>query len=93
MKFKMQIIDIPDISNLDNFLKAKTCPICIAIRKDNDGKISYKHDTRFCINKHLILHYLSNSVGVIDDKELRKYTVKCMREIDKYRKNKGLIEI
>ena len=89
----MHTIDIPDISKLDDFLKARTCPICIAIGKNKAREISYKHDNRLCLNKHLILHYLNNSTGSTGDLELRKYTVKCLKEINKYRKSVGKIEL
>lgn len=89
----MRSVSLPDISNLDDFLQAKSCPICSAIGKDKASEISYKHDTRLCLNKYLILHYLSNNTGSTDDKELRKYTMKCLREINKYRKSVGKIEI
>ncbi len=92
MKF-MYSMDIPDTRNSDDFLKAKTCPICIAIGRKKSREISHKHDTRTCLNMHFIIHYLTINNHQADDKEIRKYTIKCLKELNKYRKSVGKIEI
>jgi hypothetical protein len=88
----MSTIDIPDPEIVDEFLQVNTCPMCRIIGK-KAKEISLEHDARICLNKHLILHYIVNHNQNPEDKELRKYTIKCMKEINKRRLAIGKIEI
>ena len=80
----MSTIDIPEPEIVDDFLEARTCPMCRIIGK-RSKEISSEHDARVCLSKHIILHYMVNHNHNSTDKELRKYTIKCMKEINKRR--------
>lgn len=88
----MSTIDIPDPETVDEFLEVKTCPMCKIIGRSNK-EISLAHDARVCLSKHIILHYIVNHNQHAEDKELRKYTIKCMKEINKRRVAVGKIAI
>ena len=88
----MSTIDIPGPVDTDDFLEVKTCPMCRIIGKKNK-EISLAHDARVCLNKHLILHYIVNHNQNAEERELRKYTIKCMKEINKRRVAVGKIAI
>ncbi len=88
----MSTIDIPGPVDTDDFLEAETCPMCRIIGK-RSKEISSEHDARVCLSKHIILHYMVNHNHNSTDKELRKYTIKCMKEINKRRVATGRIEI
>ena len=88
----MSTIDIPEPEIVDDFLKINTCPMCRIIGK-RSKEISLAHDARVCLSKHLILHYIVNHNQNAEEKELRKYTIKCMKEINKRRVATGRIEI
>ena len=88
----MSTIDIPEPEIVDDFLKINTCPMCRIIGK-RSKEISLAHDARVCLSKHLILHYIVNHNQNAEEKESRKYTIKCMKEINKRRVAGGKIAI
>ena len=91
--FTVSTIDIPDPETVDDFLEVKTCPMCRTVENSLQPGPKFAHDTRVCLSKHIILHYIINHNQNSTDKELRKYTIKCMKEINKRRVAVGKIAI